>query len=152
MVDEWDEQEIYEFLKEITPSDSAYVDSKAIDHGADLEKMIPHTPESIRSVLHYPSPRVYIETGNAMKSKKAKSLDIFDHACKFAQENGGCVKFFNESRDRDYMDSDDYLILLDDSLDGLDDYQELNDRRSISLLDRDGAKEFFRDKIGGFDH
>jgi len=149
-VDEWDEKEIYEFLKEITPDESAYVDSRAIDHGDDLQKMVPHTTESVRGILHYPSPRIYLETGNAMNSKKTKSLDIFDHACKFAQENGGCVKFFNESRDRDYMCKDDYLIVLDNNTGVLNDYQELNDRKSITVIDREDAKEFFKNEISAF--
>lgn len=137
-VSEWDEQNIYEFLKDITPDDSAYVDSIAIDNGKDLKNIVPHTTESIRSILHYPSPKIYIETGN--------SMDV-----KFAQENKGCVKFFNENHDRDFMTSEDYLISLDDTESVLSDYEELNDRKSITVLDRSGAKLLFRRELEAFD-
>lgn len=146
-VDEWDEQEIYEFLKDITPDESAYVDSKAIDHGQDLEKLVPHTTESIRTILHYPSPIVHIETGNSMNTKKAKSLDVFEHACKFAQENDGCVKFFNENHDRDFMTREDYLITLDTQVGSLADYEELNDRKSVTVMNRDEAMSFFDSQL-----
>lgn len=148
-VDEWDEQEIYEFLKEVTPEDSAYVDSRAIDHGADLEKMVPHTTDSIRTILHYPSPRIYIETGDSLNSKKTKSLDIFDHACKFAQANKGSVKFFNEPHDRDFISKEDYLIVLDDDIEGIHHYEELNDRKSVTIMDRTEAMSFFETELSG---
>lgn len=147
-VDNWHDQEIYELLKEITPEESAYVDSKAIDHGEDLEKMVPHTTDSIRSIQHYPRPRIYLDNGNAFKAKKVKSLDFFDKACKYAQENGGCVKFFNESHDRDFMSSSDFLIALDDSkLSTLRDYEEMNDKKSVTVLNRADAYEFFTEEI-----
>lgn len=149
-VDEWDEQEIYEFLKDITPKESAYVDSRAIDHGEDLERMIPHTTDSIRGILHYPSPTMYIETAS-MDTKKAKKLDIFSHLRKFAQENGGCVKFFDETHDRDYMTRDDYLITLSDSVGALGDYGALNDRKSVTVMNRDEAKAFLVDELSAFD-
>ncbi|MDS0260247.1 hypothetical protein NDI56_12660 [Haloarcula sp. S1CR25-12] len=149
-VEEWDEEEIYKFLKDITPEDSAYVDSKSIDHGIDLRHMVPHTTDSIRSILHYPSPTVYIETGDELSTKKVKSLDIFEHACKFAQKSDGCVKFFNENHDRDFMDSSDFLICLGDNKDQLEDYASLNDRKSVSVLDRSEAIRLFQDELSAF--
>lgn len=149
-VDEWDEQEIYEFLKDITPEESAYVDSRAIDHGDDLEKMIPHTTDSIRGILHYPSPTIYVESGS-ITTKKARKLDICAHLRKYAQENDGCVKFFNESHDRDYMTRDDYLVVLDGDAGALTDYDELNDRKSVTVMNRDEARTFLADELSAFD-
>lgn len=85
-----------------------------------------------------------------MKVKKAKSLDVFDHACKFAQENNGCVKFFNESHDRDFMSRRDYLVNLDKSTQ-LGDYEELNDMKSVSVMDRNDAKSLFKQELSAFD-
>ncbi|QRY21734.1 hypothetical protein JT689_01630 (plasmid) [Halobacterium sp. GSL-19] len=147
-VENWDVQEIYELLKEITPEESAWVDSKAISHGDDLQKMVPHTTDSIRSIQHYPSPTVYLDSGNRFKSKKVKSLDFFDDACKYAQENGGCVKFFNESHDRDFMSSSDILVALDESkLSNLRDYEEMNDKKSVTVLTQKEASERFTEEL-----
>lgn len=150
-VDEWDAQNIYEFLKDITPDGSAYVDSKTIDRGSGLERMIPHTTDSIRSILHYPSPKVYIETGRSITTKKFKKLDTFDHFVKFAQENGGCVKFFNENHDRDYISSEDYLVTLDEDAEGLRDYSNLNDNKSVTVMNRREAKEFLTEQLSAFE-
>lgn len=146
----WDEQDIYEYLRDVTPDDSAWVDSIAIDHGPDLAKMVPHLPENIRTILHYPQPKIYIEVGDALDSDKARSLDIFQHVCRFALESGGCVKFFNENHDRDYMAKGDYLITLGDNAGSLRDYEELNDQRRVKVLNRNQAKEFLDEQISAY--
>ena len=48
------------------------------------------------------------------------------------------------------MCSDDYLIVLDNNIGALSDYQELNDRKSITVMDREEAQEFFKDEISAF--
>lgn len=151
-VSDWDEQKIYEFLKDITPDGSAYVDSTAMDSNPELKKMIPHTTDSIRTLLHYPSPTVYIECGSSMNNKKAKSLDIYEHACRFAQKNEGCVKFFNENHDRDFLTSADYLISLESRVGKLRDYEELNDDKSVTVMNRAEAREFFGEELSVFDY
>lgn len=150
-VSTWDEQAIYEYLKNVTPSDSAWVDSIAIDHGRDLKKMVPHIPNNIRTILHYPKPTIYIEVGDSLDSNKVKSLDLFQHLCRFALESGGCVKFLNENHDRDYMSKGDYLITLDESAGGLRDYEELNDERSVEVLNRRQTMGFLSENMSAYD-
>ncbi|MWV38762.1 hypothetical protein [Natrialba sp. INN-245] len=150
-VPEWHEKQIYEFLKRITPENSAYVDSVALDSNPPLSKVIPHTKDSVRTLIHYPTPTTYIYSGS-VGNKKAKSLDIYEHACRFAMENNGCVKFFNESHDRDFMSDEDLLISLNEHAGNLREYEDLNDDKSVTVLNREEAKELFHDEIGGFEH
>jgi len=149
-VPNWHEKEIYEFLKKTTPDSSAYIDSVALDSDPELTKMVPKTTDNVRTLIHYPKPTVYIQSGS-VGNKKAKSLDIYELACEFAQEREGCVKFFNESHDRDFLASGDYLITLDKNAGDLRDYEELNDEKSPSVMNRSEAKVFLNESISAFD-
>jgi len=95
-VDEWNEQQIYEYLKKKTPNDSAYVDSDGVNETEQLRMISPHSTHNINTHLHYPHPIVFIDTGS-IDSRTVTSLDFFDHATKFARSNGGCIKFFDKN-------------------------------------------------------
>lgn len=148
-VDEWNEDHIYRYLKRVTPDDSAYIDSDAVNDDEILEIIAPHTTHNINTALHYPSPVLYIESGD-VNSNTLTSLDFFDHAAKFARENGGCVKFFHENQDRDYLTEDDYLIHLSNTKGKYRYLEELNDKRTPKILTCEEAKDLFSDAFGAY--
>jgi hypothetical protein len=86
-------QNIYEHLKDRTVG---YVDSDNIDDD-EIDDLIPHKKKSIRNELHYPSPTIYVDRAG-MPKDKLTSLDLFEHACRYAMEKDGCVKFFEENQ------------------------------------------------------
>lgn len=145
-VPRWHEKDIYDFLKKITPRNSAFVDSAAIDTIPELNKIVPHITDNVRTLIHYPKPTVYIHAGS-VGNKKAKSLDIYDRACEFAMNEGGCVKFLNESHDRDFFSGEDIMTSLDKGAGHLRDYSELNKYRSIAVYNRQEALEFLSEKL-----
>lgn len=135
-------QNIYEHLKDRTVG---YVDSDNIDDG-DLENLIPHKNKSIRNELHYPSPTIHIDRAG-MPKDKLTSLDLFAHACRYAMTKDGCVKFFEESQDRDFLSEDDIIVTLNDTTGHLSDYAELNTRKSVEVVTRDDAVTYFTENI-----
>lgn len=135
-------QNIYEHLKDRTVG---YVDSDNIDD-SEIEDLIPHKKRSIRNELHYPSPTIYIDRAG-MPKEKLTSLGLFAHACRYAMEKGGCVKFFEENQDRDFLSSDDRIVTLNESVRHLGDYAELNTGKSVDIIARDDAVSYFTERI-----
>jgi len=148
-VDDWNEDEIYNYLKPLTPADSAWVDSDGINNKEELAMIAPHTSHNINTNLHYPHPVLFIDTGN-IGSSTATSLDFFDHAAKFARESGGCLKFFNERQDRDYITGEDYLICLNDNTDQYSHLNSLNDQKAPTVLNIEQSKDLFSAEFNAY--
>lgn len=135
-------QNIYEHLKDRTVG---YVDSDNIDD-SELDDLVPHKNNSIRNELHYPSPTIYVDRAG-MPKDKLTSLDLFAHACRYAMEEGGCVKFFEENQDRDFLSEDDVIVTLSETAGHLGGYGELNTGKSVEVVTRGGAIPYFTEKI-----
>lgn len=135
-------QNIYEHLKDRTVG---YVDSDNIDD-SELEDLVPHKNKSIRNELHYPSPTIYIDR-SGMPKDKLTSLDLFAHACRYAMMENGCVKFFEENQDRDFLSQDDVIVTLNETAGHLSDYAELNTGKSIEVVTRENAVQYFTESI-----
>jgi hypothetical protein len=150
-VDDWNEHQIYRYLKENTPADSAYVDSDGINESEQLKMISPHNAHNVNTHLHYPHPIIFVETGN-LGSDVVSSLGFFDHAAKFARSKGGCVKFFNEKQDRDYITDRDYVICVDGNTNRHDHFTQLNDLREPKIMSRKEAKKTFTDELGAYEN
>lgn len=148
-VDDWHERQIYEYLRSVTPDDSAYIDSDAINAEDDLKMIAPVTNHNVNTNLHYPHPIVFIDTGS-VGSSSLTSLDLYRHALHYAKVNNGCVKMFNENQDRDYLDANDILICLDGNSTDYSYLTEYNDQKAPILMTAEESIEFFHDEIGAF--
>lgn len=135
-------EEIQDYIQDDT---SAYVETESV-HNDDLEKIVPHKTESVRTDLLRPDPTVFIQMGDISKDR-LYTLDIFRYACLYAQQKGGCVKLFNESNDRHHLSGDDIIICLDGSVDGLSDYEELNSKYAASVVKRQNALDDLLDAL-----
>ncbi len=131
-------EEIQDYIQDDTP---AYVQTESIRSDA-LDKIVPHKTNDVRTDLLRPDPTVHIHKGDTIPKDRLYTLDIFKYSCIFAQQNGGCVKLFDESNDRHHLSGDDLIICLDGSSDSLKDYEELNSKYSAKVLDREDAMEY----------
>ncbi|MFC7058165.1 hypothetical protein [Halovenus salina] len=136
-------EEIQDYIQDDTP---AYVETESV-HEDDLDKIVPHKTENVRTDLLRPDPTVHFYTGGAMSKDRLKTLDLFKYGCLYAQQNSGCVKLFEESNDRHHLSGDDLIICLDGSKDSLTDYEELNTKYSAQVLNRSDAMEYLTDNI-----
>lgn len=148
-VDTWGEKEIYEHLKERTHEKGGWIDSDAIDTDEELRMIAPHKHTHINTARYYPSPTIYIDSGS-LKSKVVRSLDFYDYALAYARKFDGSVKFLNESQDRDYITSQDYVICLDGNCSDYHYLEDLNSVRVPEVIDMDGALSLFEDKLGAY--
>ncbi|WP_154660569.1 hypothetical protein [Halopiger goleimassiliensis] len=135
-------EEIQEFIQDDTP---AYVETERV-HKDDLNKIVPHKTENVRTDLLRPDPTIHIHKGN-MEKKRLFTLDVFKFACAYAQQNGGCVKLFDESNDRHHLSGRDLIICLNNTSDDFIDYEELNSKYSAKVLDRSETLNFLTDNI-----
>jgi hypothetical protein len=136
-------QEIKEYIQDETP---AYVRAESVHDDDDLDKIVPHKTENVRTDILYPDPTVYIHRGRISKDRMM-ALDVFSHACTYAQHVGGCVKSFDESNDRYHLSGDDVIICLDNSSDEYLDYKELNSKYSAKVFNRGSGMEYLCDNI-----
>lgn len=150
-VEEWHEKEIYEHLKKRTPKKSGWIDSDGIDSDEQLEAIAPHISARINTAPYYPSPTLYIDSGR-FKSKTIRSLDFYDYALAYARKKDGCIKFFNESQDRDYVTSHDIIICMDGNTDKYSYITDMNGTRVPSLWSKDDAKEEFADELNVYEN
>lgn len=133
-------KDVYEFLKERT---DAYVDADTVKN---VSKLVPSERQSIRQELYYPNPTIYIDKGG-MPKDKLTSLDVFLHACRYAYQNKGCVKFFEESHDRDFLQDGDVIVTLGNNRSYLEDYQDLNTEKSVTVKTRNEIVDFLLSKL-----
>lgn len=131
---------VYEFLKERT---DAYVDADTVKN---VSKLVPSERQSIRQELYYPKPTVYVDKGG-MPKDKLTSLDVFLHACRYAYQNEGCVKFFEESHDRDFLQDGDVIVTLGNNRSYLEDYRDLNTEKSVQVKTRDEVIDFLLSEL-----
>lgn len=137
--------EIQEYIQDETPG---YVVAETIHSGPKLQKLVPHVTDEIRTDLNAPKPTVYVDRSNVDLSKDdIRSLDLFDHACFYALQQGGCVTFFERSNDRYHFQDGDLLVCLDDTVDRYTDFAEKNTTSSVTLLSTDEAVETFLTEI-----
>jgi hypothetical protein len=135
--------EIQSYIEDETPG---YVVSSSIRSPDEIQKFVPHETDSIRTDLNLPDPTVYIDRGR-MDKDRVTSLDLFDHACLYAQRQGGCVKFFEESTDRHDFSGNDILLCLDGGAEQYTDYERLNTKYAVEVCRPDEAIERFLDEI-----
>jgi hypothetical protein len=149
-VDDWDEKEIYEHLRQYTPDKSGWVDSDGIQTDKELKRIAPAYRTTINTAPYYPSPTLYLDTGGKFSSDVVTSLDFYDYALGFARKHGGCVKFFDENQDRDYITGNDYLICLDGDGAQYSYFQDMNATRVPEVLSLNEATELFQDDIDAY--
>ncbi|CQR53865.1 hypothetical protein [Haloferax massiliensis] len=135
--------EIEEYIKDETPG---YVVADSVYDGKDLERLVPHVTDGIRTDLNLPDPTVYIARGDVPKDR-VTSLDMFHHACMYAQIKGGSVKFFEENNDRHHFSGEDILVCVDGNSEIYADYERLNTQYSITVFDAESAINHFLDEI-----
>lgn len=135
--------EIQDYIQDDT---SAYVETESV-HNDDLDKIKPHRTDSVRTDLLRPDPTIHIHRGDSVPKKRLYTLDVFRYACLYAQQQNGCVKLFNESNDSHHFGENDIIICLDDSTNQFSDYQELNNRHSAQILNREDAMDYLMDNI-----
>jgi hypothetical protein len=148
-VDDWHEQDIYEYLREITPDDSAWIDSDGIDEERELRNIAPHRKYNINTAQHYPSPTYYIDTTGVGKDT-LRSTEFYNHILRLAWKTDGCVKLFEEKQDREYMTSEDFLIAMDGNTGRYSYLEELNDTAVPTILDIDETKDKLHNELGAF--
>ncbi len=136
-------EEIQEYIQDDTP---AYVETESV-HKDDLNEIVPHKTDNVRTDLLRPDPTIHFHTGKETSKDKLKTLDLFSYACLYAQQNSGCVKLFDEPNDRHHFSGDDLIICLDNSSDSFADYEELNSKYSAQVLDRTEALEYLTNEI-----
>lgn len=146
---DWNEKNIYENVEAVTPRDSAYVDSDAIDEENQFEAVAPYKTTQINTSMHYPHPIFFIDT-SGYGSNIIRSTDFFKHATRLAYLEGGCVKFIHENADRDYVTSEDYIICMDGNKNNYDYFTEFNDERIPTVINADEAKEIFSSELGAY--
>jgi len=148
-VDDWSDDEILDHLVEVTPGDSAYVKSYSIDEAKKLQQMAPLSKKPADTQMHYPHPTIFIHTGDNWHKKEVKALDVYDVMCEYAYRNKGCVKFFDERQDRDYMSQGDIIVCLEEnSKQEYERYNNLNHKRAIDILSVNEAMKRFLDELG----
>jgi len=136
-------EEIQDYIQDDTP---AYVETESV-HKDDLDKIVPHKTDDVRTDLLRPDPTVHFHTGNGMTKDRLKTLDLFNYGCLYAQQHSGCAKLFDESNDRHHLSGDDMIICLDNSTSSFSDYEELNSKYSAQVLDRTDALEYLVDEV-----
>jgi hypothetical protein len=146
-VEEWNQREIYEAIRSETPDDSAYVDSDSIDSFEDLELIAPFKTKNVNTLPHYPHPIIFIDPGN-LGQNGVTSCEFFKHATMYAHRNWGCVKFFEEHSDRDYLSGEDFLISMDGDTEKYSYLEKLNNERAPTIINVDEAKEIFHEELG----
>jgi len=152
-------QEIYKHLRELTGEDGdeegVYINSHSVpdpesqtpdEVGEIVQKVSPHRDDDINLTPHYPSPTVHINRQGFDKNKLL-SLDLFAHACKYAQENRGCVKLFQEENDREYFREGDMLINMNSGGEHLEEYEKLNSAKGVNVLSSAEAMGFFDEEL-----
>lgn len=135
--------EIQEYIEDDTP---AYVQTESI-HDDHLEYIVPHKTDSCRTDLLRPDPTLYLHRGQELSKDRLYSTDLFSYACAYAQQEGGCVKLLEESNDRHHFTGDDVLICLDDAGKEYRDYEELNSKNAVKVLNRAEGLEFLRENL-----
>ncbi|MFB6193839.1 MAG: hypothetical protein ABEI75_02130 [Halobaculum sp.] len=137
--------EIREYIKDETPG---YVAVETIHEDDDLNKLVPHVTDQIRTDLNAPKPTVYIDRSNVSLDKDdVRSLDLFHHACFYALQHDGCVTFFEKNNDRYHFTDDDILVCLDDDVTRYSDFANKNTSSAVTLLTSDEALEQFLNGI-----
>lgn len=137
--------EIQAYIQDETPG---FVVTETIRGGDELAKLVPHVTDEIRTDLNAPKPTVYIDRSNVDLDKDdVYSLDLFDHACFYALQNGGCVTFFDRNNDRYHFGESDLLLCLDDDLDRYRSFSDLNTSSSVELLTTQDALDLFLSEI-----
>jgi len=136
-------EDIQKYIQDDTP---AYVETESV-HKDDLDKIVPHRTDDVRTDLLRPDPTVHFHTGKNISKERLQSLDVFNYGCLYAQQNSGCTKLFDESNDRHHFSGDDLIICLDNSSDSFTDYEELNSKYSAQVLNRKEALRYLTDEI-----
>jgi len=148
-VDDWHEKDIYEYLRGVTPDDSAWIDSDGIDEERDLKMIAPHKNHNVNTAKQYPSPTYYIDT-NGFGKNKLRSTEFYNHILRYAWKTDGCAKLFEESKDREYINSEDFLICMDGNTERYSYLVDLNDESVPNILDVEGAKDILEDQLGAY--
>jgi len=136
-------EEIQNYIQDDTP---AYVETESV-HKGDLENIVPHKTDSVRTDLLRPDPTVFLHRGDKISKSRLMTLDIFHYASLYAQQRGGCVKMFDESNDQHHLSGDDLIICLDNSSSKYNDYKELNSKYSAEVLDREDAMSYLKEHL-----
>lgn len=136
-------EEIQEYIQDDT---SAYVETESV-HNDDLDKIKPHRTDNVRTDLLRPDPTIHIHCGESVSKKRLYTLDVFRYASMYAQQQKGCIKLFDESNDSHHFNGDDIIICLDNDVSQFLDYQELNDKHSAKVLNREDATDYLIDNL-----
>ncbi|WP_157969244.1 hypothetical protein [Haloplanus rubicundus] len=144
---------IYDKLNEIA-GEACYINSHRIpdpeyedeDEDEIIEMLTPHRNDDVNLAPHYPSPTIYINR-QGFDKETLLSLDLFSYACKYAQENEGCVKLFEEQSDREYFQDGDLLINMKSGSDVLNEYEKLNREKAVKVLSSEEAMEFLNGEM-----
>lgn len=136
-------EEIQDYIQDDTP---AYVETESV-HKDDLENIVPHKTDNVRTDLLRPDPTVYLHRGDKISKSRLLTLDIFHYACLYAQQRGGCVKMFDESNDQHHLSGDDLIICLDNTSSEYKDYEELNAKYSAEVLDREDGMDYLKENL-----
>lgn len=113
-VDEWSEGEIKQKLMDVTPNDSAYVNTKGIHTPNELKEIVPLTRRNINRSKHYPHPIIFVDRGGVGREELIQ-YDIYHTISEYVYENSGCMKFFSRTEDGAVVQSEDYIVCLDHS-------------------------------------
>lgn len=140
-VNNWSDDDILDLLVDVTPGDSAFVKTNSLDKHSDLKRMVPLSEKPADTESYYPHPIVFLQSGGWHK-REVESLDLYDLACEFACQEGGCVKFLDERNDRDYFAEGDMIVCMDESED-LGRYNSLNHEREVEVISPKDAMDMF---------
>lgn len=132
-VEEWTEKEIEETLIDVTPDDSAFVNTKGIHTPAKFEEIVPLTRNNISRGKHYPHPIVFIDRGG-MDREEFMQYDLYHIISEYVYENSGCMKYFERGHDGKILQSKDYIVCLSDSAsDRYENVEKYNESDQIVL-------------------
>lgn len=141
-------KEIREYIEDktvaYTVTESIYRDDD--DDNKDFQKIVPHKTENYRTDILRPDPTIHVDRGDIPK-KKLMTLDIFECACLYAQQNEGCVKLFDETNDRHHFSGDDIILCLGETPTGYVDYGRLNSKYSAEVMGWEKGMEYLTDGI-----
>lgn len=127
-----------------TVTESIYKDDE--NGSGDFRKIVPHKTENYRTDILRPDPTVHIDRGE-MSKKKLMTLDIFERACLYAQQNEGCVKLFDEANDRHHLSGNDIILCLGETPTEYSDYEKLNSKYSAEVMGWGKGMEYLVDGI-----
>lgn len=141
-IETWSEESIQAELEDVTPDDSAFVNTKSLSSQSDIEKLTPISRRNIERKHHYPHPTIFIDR-NGIDREKLRRFDIYHTISDYAYDNSGCIKYFNEHSDGGIIRDGDYIVCLGDDTSEYSNYKNLNKKEAPELLDVDAAFEEF---------